>query len=221
MSDTPSPLSVPLAKAREHTIRELCEHFARDDLDAEQLEQRLDRVHAATSLQELQALTVDLPALQAQPGAGTGVATAPAGQVSEQQTVIAVMGGASRKGSWVPPRRMHVFAVMGGAELDFREARFGPGIVEITVFALMGGVEITVPPGVHVEVNGIALMGGFDERASSLAPPDPSAPVIRIGGFVMMGGVEVRTRVPGETKRDARQREKLERREMRRLHRGD
>lgn len=207
-----------LQKARESTIQSLCEHFAHDNLDAEQLESRLDAVHAATSLQELRTLLADLPALRPDGAPAVGVATVD--QVGDSQTVVAVMGGASRRGSWVPPRQLHVFALMGGAELDFREARFGPGIVEITVFALMGGVEITVPPGVHVEVSGIALLGGFDERASSQSPPDPGAPVIRIGGFAMMGGVEVRTRLPGESKGDARRRERLERRELRRQSRG-
>lgn len=219
MSDpTPSPPPVALQKARESTIQALCEHFAQDNLDADQLEDRLDRVHAATSLQELRVLLQDLPVLRPDGAPAVGVATVD--QVRDSQTVIAVMGGASRRGSWVPPRHLHVFAIMGGAELDFREARFGPGIVEVTIFALMGGVEITVPPGVHVEVNGVALMGGFDERASNTAPAPPGAPVIRIGGFAMMGGVEVRTRNPGESKGDARRRERLERREMRRLNRG-
>lgn len=216
---TPSPPPVALQKARESTIQSLCEHFAHDNLDADQLESRLDRVHAATSLEELQALLQDLPVLRPEGAPATGVATMD--QVSDSQTVIAVMGGASRRGSWVPPRHLHVFAVMGGAELDFREARFGPGIVEVTIFALMGGVEITVAPGTHVEVNGVALMGGFDERASNFAPPAPGAPVIRIGGFAMMGGVEVRTRHPGESESDARRRERMERRNLRRLHRGE
>jgi hypothetical protein len=216
MSDNSPP--VPLEKARESTIQTLGEHFAHDNLDAEQLERRLDQAFAATSLQELRALVSDLPALQT----GTAVAAqrAPVEQVRDQQAVIAIMGGASRKGSWVPPRHLYVVAVMGGAELDFRDARFGPGIVEITVFALMGGVEITVPPDVNVEVNGVALMGGFEERAGG-APADPSAPLLRIGGFALMGGVEVRTRHRGETKRDARDRERLERKEARRLRRGE
>jgi len=190
--NTPLP-PVPLPQARERAVRILGEHFARDVLDERELQERLDRVHAATSLMQLQQVLADLPALAPEPHATAAV---PAGQVRDRQTVLAVMSGVSRKGSWVPPRAMQVVAVMGGAELDFREARFGSEAVEIEVFALMGGVEITVPPGVRVEVSGFALMGGFGECGTG-APAEPGAPVVRVSGFAMMGGVEVRTRPVG------------------------
>jgi hypothetical protein len=218
MSDLPSRPPAALDKARERVITELCEHYAHDALDDGQFEDRLDRAHAARSLQELDVLTADLPALHA-PGSPATLA-APVGEVRDKQVMVAVMGAATRKGSWVPPRQLHVFAIMGGAELDFREARFGPGIVEVTVFALMGGVEITVPPGVRVEVEGIGIMGAFDEQRLAAGTPDPGAPVIRVGGVALMGGVEIHTRLPGESRSEAKKRLRLEKREMRNLNRG-
>ncbi len=218
MSDLPARPPAALDKARERVITELCEHYAHDALDDGQFEDRLDRAHAARSLQELDVLVADLPALHA-PGSPATL-TAPVAEVRDKQVVVAVMGAATRKGSWVPPRQLHVFAIMGGAELDFREARFGPGIVEVTVFALMGGVEITVPPGVRVEVEGIGIMGAFDEQRLAAGPPDPGAPVIRVGGVALMGGVEIHTRLPGESRSEAKKRVRLEKREMRHLNRG-
>jgi hypothetical protein len=80
----------------------------------------------------------------------------------------------------------------------------------------MGGVEIILPPGVQVEMNGFALMGGFEARDRTTSfPVDPSAPTLRIGGFVMMGGVDVDVRYPGETSGDAKRRHREERREQR------
>jgi hypothetical protein len=118
-----------------------------------------------------------------------------------------------------------VFAMMGGVELDFRTAALAPGVNEMTIVAMMGGVEITVPPGLHVEVNGMGIMGGFEHRAGTPPPTDPSAPILRIGGFAMMGGVEIRSRYPGENNRDARRREREERRQLRgqarRIRRGE
>jgi hypothetical protein len=115
-----------------------------------------------------------------------------------------------------------VIAVMGGAELDLREARLGPGVTEVNMFVLMGGVQMVVPPGVQVEMNGIALMGGFEERHRGLQTThDPDAPILRIGGFAMMGGVEVDVRLPGETAGDARRRQRELRREARDLRRLD
>lgn len=215
----PSPPSVPvpLEKTREHVIQQLCEHFAHDNLTADALEERLDRAHRAATLDELRTLVSDLPVVHADAVPAGPRAYVSASHVSERQFVVGIMGGAEKKGVWTPAKEIYVVAMMGGAELDFREARFGPGVTEVNVFALMGGAEIIVPPGVHVDMNGFALMGGFSQSGTAPPPTDPNAPVLRIGGFVMMGGVEVSIRYAGERPRDARAREKLEREERKRL----
>lgn len=222
MSDLNPALPVALEPQRQRVVDQLCEHYAVEHLTDDALDERLTKAYQATTLVELQALVADLPALTA-PGAAPSAATAVAraDYVPERQVIVAVMGGTERKGVWTPPQNLHVFALMGGAELDFREARFGPGVTEVTCFALMGGVEIVVPPGVHVELNGIAIMGGFGQTGRAApATTDPNAPVLRIGGFAMMGGVEVDIRLPGEKAGEARRREKLERKEMRQLGKG-
>ena len=56
----------------------------------------------------------------------------------------------------------------------------------------MGGVSITVPEDMDVDVSGIGFMGGFDHKASG--PGGPGAPRLRVVGFAMMGGVEVKRR---------------------------
>ena len=113
--------------------------------------------------------------------------------------------------------------MMGGVELDFREAVLAPGVTEVHAFAFWGGVQITVPPDVRVECTGLGLMGGFDHREDVGGVDDPSAPVLRVTGVALMGGVEVRVRYPGETGREAKRRirEKKERRRLERGSRGD
>lgn len=208
---------VPLEQTRQATIQQLCSHFAVDNLSAEALEERLDRAHGATTLPELRALVADLPAAAEGALPAGPRAIAPPSHVAKQEVFVAVMGGAERKGVWTPPRTLYVIAIMGGAEVDLREARFGPGVTEIQIFALMGGAEIVVPPGVHVELSGVALMGGFGAAGRLEPPQDPDAPVVRISGFCMMGGVDVSMRYPGERPGDARRREKLEREKQRKL----
>lgn len=219
MSDlTPRP--VPLDQTRQRVIDQLIEHYAVENLDDRGLEERLGMAVQATTAADLQALLADLPtaAMQAPlTAAGTGVARAD--YVPERQIVAAVMGGAERKGAWTPPKELVAIGVMGGAELDFREARFGPGVTEVNCFVLMGGVEIVVPPGVHVEMNGVAVMGAFTSSGSASEPAPPGAPILRIGGFAMMGGVDVQVRYPGEKSGDAKRRERLERKEARDHHR--
>jgi hypothetical protein len=218
----PTPRPVPLEQTRQRIVEQLCSHYAAENLTDDGLEERLAKAYAATTLVQLQELVADLPVETAGAGAptSTAVATAQPGTVAERQVIVAVMGGAERRGVWTPPKQLHVITVMGSAELDFRGARFGPGVTEVTCFAMMGSVEIVVPPGVHVEMNGMALMGSFTHRGSVDPASDPNAPVLRIGGIAMMGSVELEYRLPGEGSGDARHRERLARKEARRLARG-
>jgi hypothetical protein len=208
------------------TVDALCEHFANDVMSVEEFEQRVDAAHKATSVDELKALLRDLPgaAVPAVRSAGTAPAPKPpvtaAAHVRDREYMVAVLGGSTRKGGWSPARRNYAVAVMGGCELDFREARLGPGITDLRVFALWGGIEIIVPPGLNVESQGIGLLGGFD-YVTDATLGDPNAPTLRVSGLACMGGVEISVRHPGESAREARRRLRLERRDRKRLHRGD
>ena len=225
MSDLPDrpgaalPEDPGLAEEREKTVQRLSAHFAADHLEVTELERRLDLVYGARSRAELTELVADLPALSVEAVAevAPAVRVEPWRTVPRTQTMVAVMGGAERKGQWTPPRHMNVFVMMGGAELDFREALFGESVTEVTVVALMGGVEIIVPPGVRVETNGFALMGGFGHVAQE--PVGPDSPTIKVNGFVCMGGADVTVRLPGETPKEARKRIKREK-ERKRLQRS-
>jgi hypothetical protein len=212
--DSPELRPTPLHSRREATVQVLCDEFAKDHLSLAEFERRLDVAHRATALAELDALTADLRAAApaaAAPSAVVPPRSAAPSEIPAQQTLVAVMGGVERRGPWVPARQTQVFALMGGAELDFREARLGAGVTEITIVCVMGGVEIVVPPGLIVDAGGIAVMGGFESMAPTPVPPNSSAPVLKVNGFVMMGGVEVMERERGETAREARKRHRRNR----------
>lgn len=177
---------------RERTITRLCDHFALDHLETRELEELIDRAHQATSLAALDELLVGLPELN------SATAPVPAGEqpslASGQQFVIALMGGTERKGAWTPGRNIYVTAVMGGAVLDFRDARLAPGITNVVAVAIMGGVEIIVPPGLRVESSGIGIMGGFEHATELGGAQDDGGPILRISGVAIWGGVEIKER---------------------------
>ena len=106
--------------------------------------------------------------------------------------MVAILGGASRKGSWEPPARLQVLALMGGVELDFREADLLEGETVVEVLAVMGGVNIVVPPDIDVRASGVGFLGGFGSLSSQAK--DADAPLLRIKGLAVMGGVEVRVK---------------------------
>jgi len=224
-----------LSQARQATIDALCDHFANDAMGMEDFEKRVEIAHKASTADELKALLSDLPGgnLPAPRGAdassteltraGRSFTVATPGQVKEREFVVAVLGGTSRKGRWTPARKNVSVAVMGGAELDFREAVMAPGVTELQVFALWGGVEIIVPPELNVQSHGFALLGGFEHAGNAIGESEPDVPTLRIVGVACMGGVEITVRHPGETSRDARRRRRKEHKEARRgrrRHRG-
>lgn len=231
MTDRMDEESTPLMHARKVAIDALMEHFANDVMDMEEFERRVETVHAAQTTSELKALLLDLPggtAVSPERAEGAtvhevqsrGYFVTSAESVEESRIVLAILGGGHRRGRWRAARRNTAVAIFGGAELDFREAVLGPGITEVKVFTLCGGVDLVVPPGVNVEVNGFAILGAFDHVADEAAHYDPTAPTLRVTGVACMGGVDVSARHPGESARDARRRRRQLRREQRRRLRG-
>jgi len=218
----------PLEHTRQVTIEALCEHFAGDRLTVEEFERRVDSANQARTQGDLASLLDDLPRRGipiAPRGAGEtgrpeGVTLMDPSEVKDREMVLAIMGGTGRKGRWHAARQNLVVAIMGGAELDFREAVLSAGVTEVQVYALWGGVDIVVPPNVHVESQGFAVLGGFEHAAEDSETPGPGTPTIRITGAAVMGAVDISVRFPGESARDARRRRRLERRERKRLEGG-
>lgn len=203
------PAPAGLQDRRARTVERLCEHFAQDHLELAEFEARLDRAHSAATLADLDSLLSDLPATTTRtetPAKNTGLGVA--AHLRATRFMLAFMGGVDHRGQWQPARRNIAVAVWGGAVLDFRDVDLPPGVTEISLFCCMGGAEIIVPPGMPVDCDGIAIMGGFDNEAGRAMGPD--APSLRVSGVCIMGGVEISVRHPGESARDARRRRKEE-----------
>jgi hypothetical protein len=208
--------------ARDRAIAALSDAFAHDALDVDEFERRVTVAHTSESSDEIQALLTDLPAAT-DAIARVPVTLAPS-ELPEDlapQTVYAIMGGVDRRGAWNVPRRMRLVAMMGGAMLDLREARFPTGVIDLDVKVVFGGVQIIVPPGLAVEVHGAAIMGGFQNVNRAPAHPDPNAPLLRVHGIAILGGVDISMRLTGENDRAARRRQRIESRDARRALRDE
>ncbi len=220
------PQAGGLSAARQRTIDILCRQFAEDRIAVEEFERRVDLANQAQSPDDLKALLADLhPRAVPAPMAADNVRVAPRGVGATslgprrpRDFMIGIMGAAIRAGRWRPARSTLAIGVMGGSELDFRNAALPPGVTEVTAVAVMGGVEIIVPPDVHVETAGMGILGGFEDKSEDAEYITDLTPVIRIKGIACMGGIEITTRHPGESAGEAKRRQRaLRRRRRKRL----
>jgi hypothetical protein len=173
---------------REQTVELLRRHSVDGRLTLEEFAGRMERAYDAKTRDELVELTRDLPE----------ATSAPLPEERRQpkkvsRWIVSVMSGTEKRGRWRLGKETNVVCVMGGAELDLRNAVLEDLDSTITVVAFMGGAEITVPEGVDVDVGGFAFMGGKEFRPGKTVPP-PSAPSVRIRAYAVLGGIEVKTK---------------------------
>jgi hypothetical protein len=193
---------------RERVANVLREAAGDGRLTMDELDERLDAVYAAKTYAELEPITHDLP----DSGAAYVPSTSPAAALDPDRFggeptshgAVAILGGFTRRGDWVVPKEFTAFMLMGGGEIDLREARFAEREVSIHIVAIMGGCEIIVPEDATVRVTGIGVMGAFDHTGSGTGTPD--GPVITVNGVAFMGGVDVKRRPTTEALRDGQQR---------------
>lgn len=102
---------------------------------------------------------------------------------------LAVLGGVARGNNSRAFRGGNLTAVMGGCELDLRQAAIH-GEAALDVFAMWGGIEIRVPEDWTVVGRVTPLLGGFDDKTRP--PQGASAHRLVIRGFAIMGGIEVK-----------------------------
>jgi hypothetical protein len=197
MADPPAKALAPrtLVAEREKVVARLSDAFAHDRLNIEEFERRLTLAHERDTLAAINQLVDDL----AEPeGEVRTQALAHTSDAREHQEITAIFGGSQFSGPQSLPRRLKIRAIFGGAQVDLRDALFPDGVVEVEVKAVFGGVQIIVPPTLAVESHGVAILGGFESLNRAPASPDPSAPLLRVRGRVVFGGVQIETRLPGE-----------------------
>jgi Domain of unknown function (DUF1707)/Cell wall-active antibiotics response 4TMS YvqF len=211
VSESDSSLRVSDAE-RDATLRKLGDHAAVGRLTLDELEERSGQALTAKTRGELATLTSDLPAEAGLPGAGLAEAGAgPAHPRKPVRWMVAIMGGSHRRGRFRAVGSINAVAIMGGDEIDLRDAEIEGGELTLNLVAVMGGANIYVPDSVETEVGGFSLMGGHEEVGSQRAPR-PGAPVVRIKMYNLMGGATIYRLPPqarGKSLNDARRLAKL------------
>jgi hypothetical protein len=200
MSAEVTPPPTPLGPAqRDAAVEQLTRHFTAGRIDLEDFERRTELAVRAQSPAELDAALAGLEA----PGRGGVPATPEEFRVDRPRRrparfTLAALGGTDRRGQWAPARRHVAVAVMGGAQLDFRDAVLEPGVTDVHLFAWWGGLGVAVPPGLDVETTGAAILGGLERVSQQSGATDPRRPRLRLHCLAVMGAIEIRTLASGE-----------------------
>ena len=113
--------------------------------------------------------------------------------------VVSFLSSTERQGRWELPRHFRALAVLGNVELDLREAVIGIGVSVIEAVAVMGNIEITVPPDVAVESDGDSLLGSFVVKYKGVkAAAAIGLKTLRITGTAYASSVEICVKGPDE-----------------------
>jgi hypothetical protein len=199
LPERPDPSMLRVSDADRHQVAELLREAAGEGrIDLDELDERLEATFAAKTYADLVPITVDLPVQPASQSAPPARRTTPAATTYE--TSLGLLGSASRKGAWLVPERHTAFAMMGAVELDLREATFAAREVTIVATTVMGSVDIVVDAHTVVVVDGIGLMGSFEQARDRVdAALGSDSPVVRVKGLALMGAVTVVRKGPPRT----------------------
>ncbi len=153
-------------------------------LQLNEYEDRLTRAYAATTYQELDQLSADLPGAAVSPRRGGNCNPAPS------TLLLALLSGFERRGRWNVPKKLTTLTLWGSGVLDLRYADFTSTEVEIHAYSIMGVQTILLPPEINVEIDGRGIMGNFDREVAREG--SRGAPNVKIQGFSFWGGVGIK-----------------------------
>ena len=69
-------------------------------------------------------------------------------------------------------------AVFGGANIDLTDATISAEGALIEITTIFGGVELRVPDNVVVEIKGVPIFGGWEDKTRRTAHDEEYLPVI-------------------------------------------
>jgi hypothetical protein len=222
----PDPWSLRASDAdRDKYLGLLREAYAEGRLDAGEYEERMEQALGAKTYRELYPVLTDLPidpsrvpgppiapasqrlpadrapgADHYQPVAAPRATVAPSGYASEN-SVVSIFSSTSRRGSWLVPAELTVLSVFGEVTLDLTGAILSGMSTELRCNAVFGSIKVIVPDALHVDVNGVGILGEYETKdkrkgRDKRRTPAPNAPQVRLTGTALLGSVDVLIVVP-------------------------
>lgn len=112
------------------------------------------------------------------------------GDSSSTINAFSLMGAFKRSNDSQDFQGGEATAIMGGCELDLRKASIQEGEAVLHLIAVMGGIEIWVPENWVVVMQGVPVLGGFEDKTHPSSSDTNKRLVVK--GYSVMGGVEIK-----------------------------
>jgi len=161
---------------REAAASALADAVAAGRLSLADHEARLDALFAARTVDQVTAVTADLPALPARRGALY--------RAVDPYRIVVIGGSARRAGRFPVGRFCGVTAAFGALDLDLRAAVPSQREITLTVWSIASRVTITVPAGWRV-TDQVLVLGS--RQAIADRDGGPGAVVLRLRGTCLGG----------------------------------
>jgi Domain of unknown function (DUF1707) len=166
--------------------------FAEGRLDDDEFDERMRAALTARTSADLEKLTADLPA-----GSPRPVSAALAPGHKPGRFAIAYKSSVRRGGRWRVPERFTSVVYKGSGWLDLRAAELTAPATTVIAVAYKSRIDVLVPPGVRVELDGFGVSKGWSEQEELESRLPRDAPVVHVRGVGYKGTIEVSTRPPG------------------------
>jgi hypothetical protein len=168
---------------REATVAALREHAVDGRLTLEEFTDRMSAAYASRTSDDLAQLVRDLPAR-----------AAPSSRRRPTSVVLSIFGSSERDGRIRVGRRVTCVTLFGNVDLDLRQATLEQDVVTIVALGVFGAIDVYVPEGIEVDLQGLAVFGHKRARGNDV-PPRPGTPLVRVHAISVFAGIDV-WRVP-------------------------
>jgi predicted membrane protein len=112
---------------------------------------------------------------------------------SEYADDISIFGGGMKRFSSKNFKGGTLTAIFGGSEIDLTAAEMSPEGAVIDAFTMFGGTKLIVPGNWQIKSDAVSIFGGFNDKRHIKPEPTIDNKRLLIKGFVMFGGVEIKS----------------------------
>lgn len=84
-----------------------------------------------------------------------------------------------------------IVSLFGGTKVDLRQAHPAETKMRMDVTSMFGGTEIFIPQGWDVDIHGLPIFGGFEDKTAADTVAS-GAPILDVHATALFGGVEIK-----------------------------